>query len=87
MTRPLSDNGLILASTILSIGSLLFVILLFVSYFSKDKLTLIRNKLYKNMLVVNLILIVSELIEVLLISYYNNPILLLIAFRIHWSTE
>ena len=47
MTIPLSDNGLLLASTILSIGSLLFDILLLVAYLSKEKLNNVEFKLVR----------------------------------------
>ena len=86
MTIPLSDNGLLLASTILSIGSLLFDILLLVAYLSKEKLNNVRSKLYVSMIVITLILVVSELFEVFVIINYYDTILLEISYRIHWST-
>ena len=47
MTRPLSENAILLSSAVLVIGSVFFVLLLLVSYFTKTQLKGITNKLYK----------------------------------------
>ena len=86
MTNPLSENGLLLASTVLSIGSLFFITLLLIAYFSKGKLTAVGNKLYRIMLIVNFVLIVSELVEVFVITYLDNTFFLILSYKIHWST-
>ena len=86
MTKPLSENAILLSTVILSIGSLFFLLLLLVSYFSKDKLSDLRNKLYKFMLIVNLVLIVTEVFEPIILVYISNPVLLLFTYRIHWFT-
>ncbi len=71
---------------ILTIGSLLFVILLFIVYFSKQRFLQIRNKIYRYMLVVELVLLLSEIISSLLIVYLDNTFINILLLRIHWST-
>ncbi len=83
---PLSDKALLLSSTVLSIGSLFFIILLLVSYFSKGKIKSIGNKIYRTMLVINFILIISELVEVFVITNFDSNFLLILSYKIHWST-
>ena len=46
----------------LTMGSLLFIMLLLLVYFSKQRFLSIRNKIYRYMLIVEAILIVSEII-------------------------
>ena len=75
-----------LAGLILTIGSLLFIILLFIVYYSKQRFLSIRNKIYRYMLIVDLILLVTELISTLSLTYINNDVLNLLIHRIHWST-
>ena len=70
----------------LTIGSFLFVILLCIVYFSKKRFLSIRNKLYKYMLIVVVILIITEIIGTLLASYSSNNILIYTVYRIHWLT-
>ena len=86
MTKPLTDVGLLLTSSVLSIGSLLFVTLLIISYISKKKHETVRNKLYRNMLIVILIMIITELLEIFLLLYSSNKIILLVTYKVHWST-
>lgn len=70
----------------LTIGSLFFVILLFIVYFSKQRFLQIRNKIYRYMLIVELILLVTELLSSFLIIYTDNLFINLLMLRIHWST-
>lgn len=75
-----------LAGLMLTIGSLLFIILLFIVYFSKQRFLSIRNKIYRYMLIALIVLIVSEIIASLMVYYVDNEILNLIIYRMHWST-
>lgn len=75
-----------LAGLMLTIGSLLFIILLFIVYFSKQRFLSIRNKIYRYMLVVEIVLIVSEIIASFMVYYGNSEILNLIIYRLHWFT-
>ena len=70
----------------LTIGSLFFIILLFIVYFLKERFLSIRNKLYRYMLIVNIILVISEIITSFLIEYYYNDAVSYISLRIHWLT-
>ena len=72
MTLPLSENGKLLSSGILSIASLFFILLLLVAYFSKDQLTDIRNKMYRGLIITSLILIITDIIEIVVRVYLND---------------
>ena len=85
MTRPLSENAILLSSAVLVIGSVFFVLLLLVSYFTKTQLKGITNKLYKMMLATNFLLLITNILEALIRVYFNIPNLLSITFRIHWA--
>ena len=86
MNLPFSENGKLLSSGILSIASLFFILLLLVAYFSKDKLTDIRNKMYRGLIITSLILIITDIIEIVVRVYLNDVTLLLMAFRLHWGS-
>lgn len=75
-----------LSGLMLTIGSLLFIILLFIVYFSKQRFLSIRNKIYRYMLVVEIVLIVSEIVASFMVYFGFNDIINLIVYRIHWST-
>ena len=66
MTRPLSENAILLSSAVLVIGSVFFVLLLLVSYFTKTQLKGITNKLYKMMLATNFLLLITNILEALI---------------------
>lgn len=70
----------------LTMGSLLFIMLLLLVYFSKQRFLSIRNKIYRYMLIVEVILIVSELVATFFVGYCNNNFVNLLIYRIHWST-
>ena len=86
MTAPLSENGIILSAGLLSIACLFFILLLLVAYFSKDKMTGTRNRMYQALLMITLLLILTDILEVVVRVYVNDIVLLLIAFRIHWGS-
>ena len=75
-----------LAGLMLTIGSLLFVILLCIVYFSKRRFLSIRNKIYRYMLIVEITLLVTEIIASFCLYYGNNEIINLLIHRVHWST-
>ena len=75
-----------LAGLMLTIGSLLFVILLCIVYFSKRRFLSIRNKIYRYMLIVEITLLVTEIIASFCLYYGNNEIINLLIHRLHWST-
>ena len=75
-----------ISGLMLTIGSLLFVILLFLVYFSKERFLSIRNKIYRYMLIIEIILIISEVIATISLGRIDNDFLNLFIYRIHWST-
>lgn len=75
-----------ISGLMLTLGSLLFIILLFFTYFLKQRFGSIRNKLYRYMLIVNIILVVSEIITSFLIAYCSNQTVIYLFLRIHWMT-
>lgn len=70
----------------LTIGSLLFIILLFLVYYSKQRFVSIRNKIYRYMLIIELLLLVSEIAATFLVGYYNNSFVNFFIYRFHWFT-
>lgn len=86
MTRPLNNTELLLSTIVLSIGSLLFMFLLILSYFTRKKKTNIRNRIYVSLLITTLILILSEFLEVIVITYTNSYYALLFSFKLHWGS-
>ena len=75
-----------LEGLILTLGSLFFVILLYIVYFSKQRFLSIRNKIYRYMLIVDLVLVITEIIATFSVKYINSSILNLTLYRIHWFT-
>ena len=83
----LTPNMQIVSGLILSIGSLFFIILLFISYFSKERFLSVRNKLYQYLLVTVVFLLITEIIASLYFAYPKHiKILYIILLKIHWST-
>ena len=76
----------VLSGLQLTIGSLFMILLLCLVYFSKERFSSIRNKLYRYMLIVIIVLIVTEIITSLLIYYNANEVLNLFMCRLHWAT-
>lgn len=74
------------SSLILTIGSLLFTFLLMLVYFSKQRFLSIRNKIYRYMLIVEVILLISEIVATICVFYCNSDFINLLMYRIHWST-
>ena len=85
MLETLSDTELLLSTIVLSIGSLLFMFLLLLSYFTKEKKLNIRNKIYGYLLITTLLLILTEFLEIMVIIFTNNYYALLISFKLHWG--
>ncbi len=75
-----------ISGLMLTMGSLLFIILLLIVYFSKQRFLSIRNKIYRYMLIVTVVLLVSELIATFCVGYCNNDVINLLIYRVHWST-
>lgn len=73
-----------ISSLILTIGSFLFMILLFLVYFSQENGKTIETKLYKSMLITMMILILTEIGLCYIVHYADSESIKQIAARIHW---
>ena len=71
---------------IFTFGSLFFTILLFIVYFSKQRFLSIRNKIYRYMLIVVLILVITEFISTFSVVLFDNDILNFTLYKVHWFT-
>lgn len=69
---------------LITIGSLAYTIVLALVYFSKKRLSLIRNKLYFSLLVSLIVFECTEIIAIVLLKYVNIEIITTIAWRFHW---
>lgn len=76
-----------IAGLILSVGSLFFLLLLFVSYFSKQRFISIKNKLYRYLLVTSFVLLVTEFASAIYFGHGNYEIVSDLLFRIYWLTR
>ncbi len=72
---------------ILSIGSLIYLLILIIVYFSKKRYMTIQSKLYHYLLTTALILLITEIITNVFFDF--NPIITVNNFllRIHWTTR
>ena len=85
MIQELNGTELLISTIILSVGSLLFMILLLLTYFTRDKEENIRTKLYSYILVTTLILVLSEFIEVIVITFSGQEPWMTLSFKLHWG--
>ena len=69
---------------ILTIGSLLFIILLMVVYFSKQRFLSMKNKIYRYLLVNTLLISITQIISTLLTMYYKDDFITLLVNRLTW---
>lgn len=73
-----------IACLILTIGSLFFMTLLCIVYFSQNNEKTIETKLYKYMLITMLLLIITEIILCSIVYHSDSNEIKIIAARIHW---
>lgn len=69
---------------ILTIGSLIFIILLMVVYFSKQRFLSMKNKIYRYLLVNTILICVTQIISTLLAMYYKDDFITLFVHRLTW---
>lgn len=67
-----------------TIGSWIFISILSIAYFLNNKETSIRSKFYKNLLILNIFILVAEVITTYIILQDYNDIILTISMKIHW---
>lgn len=75
-----------LSGLMLTVGSLLFMILLCIVYFSKQRFLSIRNKTYRYLLIVEIVLLVTEIIASFMVYFGFDEVLNLMMYRVHWYT-
>ena len=71
---------------ILTIGSLIFLILLLITYFLQERPSLASNKLYRQLLIIVIILLLTEIMGSYLFGQSGGTTLYYVILRIHWST-
>ncbi len=69
---------------ILTIGSLLFLLLLMVSYYSKKFRLKLSNKVYRNLIVITVVLLVTEIAYALAFEFLSSKISYVLLWRMHW---
>ncbi len=73
-----------ISKVLLSIGSMFFIFLLMAAYYSKTMKYKLNNKLYRYLLIVSIILLVSEVLYALAFEFIDELIIYKILWRIHW---
>ena len=68
-----------------TVGALVFLVVLIMTYYSKEMLNNTKSKFFRMMLITLLIFCVSEILEILLAKYLEIEILSRIVWRIHCS--
>jgi signal transduction histidine kinase/ActR/RegA family two-component response regulator len=68
-----------------TVGSLVFLVVLIMTYYSKEMLNNTKSKFFRMMLITLLIFCVSEILEIILAKNLDIEILLKIVWRIHCS--
>lgn len=69
---------------ILTIGSLIFVLLLMVVYFSKQRFLSMKNKIYRYLLISTVLISVTQIISTLLAIYFKDDFITLFVHRLTW---
>lgn len=71
---------------LITIGSLAYTIVLALVYFSKRRLSFIRNKLYFSFLISSMAFQITEILAIVMLKYVNIYEVTRIFWRIHWLT-
>lgn len=75
-----------ISGLILTFGTLLILLVLFISYYSQKRVNAIHNKLFQYLLINALVLTVTEIIAVASAVYLSDVSLINVLYRIHWAT-
>ena len=75
-----------ISGLILTFGTLLILLVLFISYYSQKRVNAIHNKLFQYLLINALVLTVTEIIAVASAVYLSAVSLINVLYRIHWAT-
>ena len=71
---------------VLTIGSLFFMVLLLISYYLQDRISTIGSKLYRILLIIIIVLLITEIIGSYYFMYGESMFIHNIILRIRWST-
>ena len=72
---------------ILSIGSLIFILILMMVYFSKKRTVLVQNKFYQDLLIVAFILLLTEIVTNILFDFSQSIFINYLVLRFHWISR
>ena len=72
---------------ILTIGSLLFLSLLLVTYYSKKFKLKLNNRIYRYLIVLSIILLVTEFAYAVVFEVMSNKFLFVVLWRLHWISS
>lgn len=75
-----------ISGLILTLGSVFFMLLLFMVYFFQNNQKTIETKLYKSMIITVIALLLTEVVSSMVTYYIDNYTLKLVTSRIHWFT-
>lgn len=75
-----------ISGLILTFGTLLILLVLFISYYSQKRVNAIHNKLFQYLLINALVLTITEIIAVASAVYLSDVSLINVLYRIHWAT-
>ena len=67
-----------------SIGGLLFSVLLFITYYTKQRLNSVKSKMFRLMLLFCIFLNITDILSYLIFRYLNNDFLAIISYKIDW---
>ena len=70
---------------VLTIGSLFFMVLLFISYYLQQRMSSIGSKLYRILLIIVIVLLITEIIGSYYFMYGHSIIINNLILRFRWS--
>ena len=76
-----------IAGLILSVGSLMFLLLLIVSYFSKQRFISIQNRLFRYLLIISFILLTTEFASAVYFGHGSYENISDALFRVYWLSR
>ena len=72
-----------ISSVIIQMCALVYLILLSIIYFSKDKINTIENKIYKYTVIINLFCVLLDILSIFTIHYFNGTLFNLLVSKLY----
>ena len=72
-----------ISSVIIQMCALVYLILLSIIYFSKDKINTIENKIYKYTIIINLFCVLLDILSIFTIHYFNGSLFNLVVSKLY----